>query len=248
MCGRAARLGLAPMPLPLLPPAFQLVGLDPEADAFARAVRAAPRGLDDGTVYWTDRADRLSMAMALEPEAGRAATLQALHVLAVSAGDALGALAPPQLEVAYAWPDGLVLDGARIGRLRAALAPTVEAWAIPPWLVLGLEVEVGPMTTEPGHAPDRTTLADAGAGDVTATQLGESAARHFLMWTARWLEEGFAPIRAQWNARCFRLGETATVALGDETFTGEIRGLDEEGAFVIGDATFTVERVLGRLG
>ena len=74
------------MPLPLLPPAFHLVALDPELDAFARAVRAAPRGIDDGTVYWADRSDRLDLAIVLEPEAPAARTLEALYVLTPGRG------------------------------------------------------------------------------------------------------------------------------------------------------------------
>ena len=77
------------MPLPLLPPAFHLVALDPELDAFARAVRAAPRGIDDGTLYWADRSDRLDLAIVLEPEAPAARTLEALYVLTLAAGDAM---------------------------------------------------------------------------------------------------------------------------------------------------------------
>ena len=108
------------MPLPTLPPAFQLVALDREVGAFERAARAAPRGVDDGTVYWTERHDRLEMAVVLEPEAPARTTLQAAHVLMVAVGDALGALVPPGKPVAFAWPTTLLLDGALLGRVRDA--------------------------------------------------------------------------------------------------------------------------------
>jgi BirA family transcriptional regulator, biotin operon repressor / biotin---[acetyl-CoA-carboxylase] ligase len=221
------------MPLPSLPPAFHLVVLDREVGAFERAVRAAPRGVDDGTVYWADRPDRLDLAVVLEPEAPAARTLEAVYVLTVAAGDALGALLPPALPVAFAWPGDLILDGAKVGQVRAALAPVAGDEAIPPWLVLGLTMSVGPLGDDPGRLPDRTSLHEEGAGGVTAVQLVESVTRHLLHWTARWLEEGLGPVRAAWNPRCFRLGESSEFALADRRVAGEVRGLDAGGAFLV---------------
>jgi BirA family transcriptional regulator, biotin operon repressor / biotin---[acetyl-CoA-carboxylase] ligase len=242
--------GRRPLALPLLPPAFQLVALDREVDAFERAVRLAPRGLDDGTVYWTDRADRLALAVALEPEAPTGATLEAVYVLAVAVGDALGALLPPQLPLAFAWPGGIVLDGAELGRVRAAVAPTLDAGEAPPWLVLGLDLAVGDRPGEPGTRPSLTSLSESGAGgeEVTAARLAEGVARHFLAWTHRWLEEGPAPVRAAWDARCFRKGEAATLGLAGGRFSGEVGGLDRAGRFRIGGAALPLESALAELG
>lgn len=236
------------MPLPLLPPAFHLIALDRELAAFERARRAAPRGIDDGTVYWTDRADRLDLAFVLEPEAPAARTLEAFHVLTVAAGDALGSLLPPQLPVAFAWPGDLLLDGARIGRVRAALAPTADPSAVPPWLVLGFGLNVASLGPEPGRFPDRIALYDVAAGEITVPQLVESITRHFLAWTSRWLDEGFAPVHAAWNARCFRLGEREAPVILGERVEGEIRGLDAAGAFMVDERRFPLAAVLGQLG
>lgn len=237
------------LPLPLLPPAFQLVALDREVDAFARAVRLAPRGLDDGTVYWTDRPDRLALAVALEPEAPRAATLEAVYVLTVAVGDALGALLPPQMPLAFAWPGGIVLDGAELGRVRAAVAPTVDAGETPPWLVLGLDLAVGDRAGEPGTRPGLTSLSESGAGEeATAARLAEGVGRHFLAWTHRWLEDGPGPVRAAWDARCFRKGEAATLGVGGCWFTGEVGGLDSGGRFKIGGSALPLEAALAELG
>lgn len=236
------------MPLPLLPPAFSLIALDREVAAFARAVRAAPRGVDDGTVYWTDRGDRLELAVVLEPEGPVGTTLEAIYVLTVAAGDALGALLPPVMPLAFAWPGEIILDGARLGRVQAAMAPVSGTEAVPPWLVLGLTVRIASVDPEPGRMPDRTSLQDIGAGDVTSVQLAETVARYFLTWTGRWLEEGLAPVRAAWNERCFRRGEESTLTAGGEAFSGRIRGLDETGAFIVGDVPLRLERVLDELG
>lgn len=233
------------MPFPALPPAYNLVALDREVAAFERAVRAAPRGLDDGTVYWTDRADRLELAVVLEPEAEAGPTLEAVYVLTVATGDALGALLPPAKPVAYAWPGHVLLDGASLGRVRAALAPVAGEAGVPPWLVLGLELAVGPLGEDPGLTPERTSLAEEGAGDVTVAALTEAVARHFLHWTGRWLDDGLAPVRAAWNRRCFRRGEEERIVLGGRSLAGRVEGLAEDGAFVIGGERL---RLLDHLG
>ena len=232
---------------PLLPPAFQLVALHREADAFERARRAAPRGLDDGTVYWTDRADRLSLAVAIEPEAPRAEALRAVHVLGVAAGDALGALVPPGLELAFAWPGALVLDGVRVGRVRAALGGTADADAVPPWLVLGLEVGIETCADASDAPHDGASLADSGA-DVTAVRLAEDAARHFLGWAQRWRDEGFGPVRDAWNARCFRRGAEATFEVAGERRSGIVRGLDGGGDLRVGGTALPLEAALAEQG
>ena len=223
------------MTLPSLPPAFHLVGLDRELEAFARAVRAAPRGVDDGTVYWTDRGDRLELGLVLEPEAPAAKTLEAVYVLGVATGEALADLVPPAVPVALAWPGDILLDGARAGRLRAAIAPVTDAAAIPPWLVLGLSVDLAPLADEPGRVPDRTSLHEQGAGEVTAVALIEQVTRHLLLWTSRWLADGLEPVRVAWNRRCYARGTAAGITIGAARIEGVVAGLDPSGALVVGD-------------
>lgn len=226
------------MPPPLLPPALHLVTLDPEVGAFARAVRAAPRGVEDGTLYWTERHDRLDLALVLEPEAPAASALEALYVLTVAAGEALGTALPPAVPVAFGWPGDLILAHARVGRLQAALAPVAGADGVPPWLVIGLRIDVAPLDVDPGQMAERTSLHGEGAGDVGVVPLLESVSRRFLLWTGRWLESGPARVRAAWNARCYRRGETATLTFAGELVEGRVTGLDAHGAFVVGERSF----------
>ncbi len=226
------------MPLPSLPPVYHLVALDPEVGAFERAVRAAPRGVDDGTLYWTERTDRLDLAIVVEPEAPVATALQALFVLTVATGSALDALLPPVLPVAFAWPGDLILAGAKLGQVRAAMAPVVDPADVPPWLVLGLSLSVGPLGDGPGLLPNRTSLHDAGSAHVTVVPLVEAVSRHLLYWTSRWQKEGLAPVRASWNPRCFRIGQESNLTLADQSVAGRILGLDANGYFSVGTAHF----------
>jgi biotin-(acetyl-CoA carboxylase) ligase len=235
------------MALPSLPPAFYLVGLDREIGAFERAVRAAPRGIDDGTVYWTDRTDRLDLAVVLEPEFESARTLEAIYVLAVATGEALAPHLPPVVPVAYAWPGDILLDGARAGRVRAALAPVADFTIVPTWLVLGLTIGVASLGHDSGRVPNQTTMDDQGA-EVSAVELVEGVARQLLLWTGRWLDEGLAPVRAAWNGRCFRLGRSAELSIGELRAEGVVGGLDEEGALAVGNLRLRLQDAMELLG
>lgn len=224
------------MTLPLLPPAFTLITLDRERPALAHALAAAARGAADGTVYWTERADRLEAAFVLEPESAVDATLPAHLVLMTALGDALAALLPPGRPVGLHWPGRVSLDGATLGHVTWRLPPSGPG-AVPPWLVQGVVIRLaGEPGLEPGDAPGRTSLDDEGAGDIGAADLLEALARYFLAWMHRWQEEGFAPVAQAWNARCPERGGEIAVARGDGEICGRLLGVDVAGRLRVGTA------------
>ena len=220
---------------PSLPPAFQLVRLDREVRAFERAVRAAPRGIEHGTVYWSDRGDLLDMALVLEPDVPAQAALQEVPILTVAACEALDQLLPPAMPVACAWPADLILNSARVGGVRALAAPTADPAGRPPWLVLGLGIQLEPPGDGTGAPSDRTSLVAQGAGGVTAGALLEAVTSGFLAWSGRALRDGASGVRTAWNRRCYRRGQPGTLVLEDERISGTIAGLDPDGRFVIGE-------------
>ena len=208
------------MPLPLLPPAYHLIALDREVAAFQRAVRSAPRGADDGTVYWTDRPDHLEMAIVLDPEAPARRALEAVYVLTVATGDALAPLLPPHVTMAFAWPGDLIVDGAKAGIVHAALAPVAAEAEIPPWLVLGLALDA--------------RVCNATAKDCAPARLAGNVGDHLLRWTERWRSQGLGPVRAAWNERCFRRGEVGRLAFDGRHIEGHVTGLTADGDLAIG--------------
>jgi BirA family biotin operon repressor/biotin-[acetyl-CoA-carboxylase] ligase len=167
-------------------------------DPLVRAVELAGAQVRDGELVLADRADRLALALLLQPDEPRAATLQAHYVLQVAAADMLAAILPPMMAVRLDWPQRLLVDGATLGRcrLRIAAAPT----DVPAWLVLALDLAIRLGDGEPGERPDRVALAELGVADQDAAALAERLTRHFLTWIDRWHAEGFAPVRRTWNA------------------------------------------------
>jgi biotin-(acetyl-CoA carboxylase) ligase len=166
-------------------------------------------------------------------------------VALVGLGDALGALAPPTLPVTFAWPDRLLVDAGIAGGVRAQ---PIEGTAK---IVIGVEVALrgapggetalgtmlgaqgAPGAFNPGSRPERTTLYDEGCGDIAMMDLLEAFARHFLSWVHRWLNEGFEPLRASWQARAHQPGEEVTVAIGGHALRGAFSGLDDTGAMTV---------------
>jgi biotin-(acetyl-CoA carboxylase) ligase len=225
------------MALPLLPPVYTLVTLDRERPALAHALAAIPRAPADGTVYWTDRGDRLEVAFVLEPEAGPEATLRAHWVLMTALGDALGALLPPIRPIGLHWPCRVSVDGASVGEVASRMPPCAPD-AIPAWLVLAALVRIGGVRggVESGSAPELTDLHEEGAGDIDSASLLEALSRHFLVWMHRWQEEGFAPVARAWNARCPERGSEQALTVAGVTHRGRLLGLDVEGRLRIGTA------------
>lgn len=208
---------------PLLPPPFEARAVTGAQGAFEVACEEARRGAGDGTLFWHAREDRLDCAVVTEPEGVDAQGITLALVAMVGLGDALGVLVQPTVPVTFAWPDRLLVDGAIAGGVRAR---PIEGTAK---IVLGIEVAIrgAPGAFNPGSRPERTTLHDEGCGDIAMMDLLEAFARHFLSWVHRWLNEGFAPVRASWLSRAHQPGEEVTA------HKGKFAGLDDAGGMIL---------------
>ncbi|MCS6878320.1 MAG: hypothetical protein N2038_03560 [Geminicoccaceae bacterium] len=229
---------------PLLPSVYSLVMIGAERDPFARARTQALERIEDGLVVLADRPDRLVLALLLEPDRERAASLLVYYAHANAVGDALAAHLPPLLSVSLRWPGTVLVDGARIGRLRLALA---ENGPIPAWLVLGVELDLSGGPGEPGERPHEAGLAELGAVDLTVTSLAEAWSRHFLTWLDRLEREGFGAVRSAWNARCHDRGRRVALLLREREYVGTVHGIDERGDFRVGEARVPLEHALAEL-
>jgi len=194
-------------------------------DPFAKAVASAALGTDPGLVCWADDKSALRAALVLAPEAPLERAVGIAFAVALGLGDALGALAPPEVAVHYVWPGGFKINGADCGAMRVA-ASTSDPKAEPDWLVIGLEIPYLPSSkTEPGSRPDQTSLIEEGCIDVTPLKLLESWSRHTLVWINRWLDDGFQPVHAAWRERAWGMGE--------ELADGDLfMGIDELGGML----------------
>jgi biotin-(acetyl-CoA carboxylase) ligase len=231
-----------PTAQPSFPPLLRGEEVSPGIDPFAKAVAAAALGADPGLICWSRDQTRLNAALVLAPEAPLGRAIGIIFAVAHGLGDALGALAPPEVGLHYLWPGGFKVNGADCGRLRTA-ASTADPDIEPDWLVIGVEVPYMPpaddpaIRIEPGLRPDQTSLIEEGCIEVTPLKLLESWSRHTLVWINRWLDDGFEPIHAAWLKRAWGIGEELPEG-------GTFLGVDEFGGMLVKTADATELRPL----
>ncbi len=210
--------------------------LAPRTDALAAAVAACRQGGDEvGAVFAAASDSRLSMAVVLGPEVAPRRCWEMLFLAAVAFGDAVGALAPPELAVHYRWPDRIVVNGAEAGRVRLAMTEELDETGAPLWLVLGLDCAIRPEADgpEPGVYLDRTTLFSEGAVEESVQDWAEAFSRHLLVWIHTWEESGFRRIHEIWWGRHDPKSERFSWQEGDGEVRGKPVGLDEHGSLLI---------------
>jgi len=190
----------------------------------------------DGLDAWQQQAAERGL---LAPQAPLGQAVSVAFAVALGFGDALGALAPPEVAVHYEWPGVFRVNGARCGAMRV-MADTADATAEPDWLVIALDVPFLPEGADPGETPDRTCLGEEGCVDITPERLLESWSRHTLMWINTWMTDGFAPLHEAWRARARGIGE-------DLPEGGTFVGLDEWGGQLVRSGAETRLRPLTRL-
>ncbi len=215
---------------PSFPPLLKGEETLPDIDPFAKAVASAALGTDPGLICWARDETALRAALVLAPEAPLERAVGIAFAVALGLGDALGALAPPEVAVHYVWPGTIKVNGADCGAMRVA-ASTTDPKAEPDWLVIGVEMPYlrpsGPPTDdEPGNRPGQTSLIEEGCVEVTPLRLLESWSRHTLAWINRWLDDGFPPLHSAWLERAWEIGEELPQG-------GLFVGIDELGGMLV---------------
>jgi biotin/lipoate A/B protein ligase family protein len=191
-----------------LPPAYRLVALREQADAFAHAIRVASAE-GAGTFAWVRRFDVLEFAVVLEPEEPLASARRAVFAGMNAMADALSSFAPPDKPVAFAWPTTLLFDGARIGGGRLAWPDACAEDAVPDWLVFGGMILAAPVgIADTGQYPAVTWLQEEGFEAEDHPAIVESFSRHLMVAFDAWGERGFKAVADPFLARLPRDGST----------------------------------------
>ncbi len=233
---------------PGLPAFLRLHGFAELDSTNEEAKRQAASGAPAGTLIWAQaqQAGRgrrgrswvsvpgnLYLSLLLRPERPAGAAAQLGFAAALAVGEALLPLLPRVVDLAYKWPNDVLVADRKISGIllesQAAEAGRVD------WLVVGIGVNVVSFPEDSEYPA--TSLAAAGAAPVALEALLEAVARAFHFWYERWLAEGFAPLRAAWLARARGLGQPIRVRLPQGDSEGRFAGLDEEGALLLDTGT-----------
>ncbi|MDC0456467.1 biotin/lipoate--protein ligase family protein [Alphaproteobacteria bacterium] len=215
---------------PLLPPILTPIPVVKNVDVFAKAIAVAGKS-ETGTVLYSENPEYVEVAIILSPEVPKIKCNQMLYIMMVASGDAIGALAPPEVAVTYAFPGFIFLNRGEAGLVKIEVAPSNDDQSIPDWMVVGLKLRLNnniEINENEIHA-DITSLADEGGGYVSRTRAIESLSRHFLAWISQWEDEGFKPVNEVWNKR---REETKVITLKNDQQVSWV-GLDENGLAIV---------------
>ena len=247
-------MSLAAKP-PRLPPQFELVALKRTGSVMEAALARAADGAGEGTLVWaqeqtsarTRRGNawigfpgNLHCALIIEPDYPNEESWQLVYVNALAVGSAMAEMVSPMTGLRFVWPNRLYLNDLFAARLDiAATDPARDPY---PALVLGASVNVAVHPPQP-EPEEYNSIHASGAHDITVVDVLEAYASHFLAWSSRWADEGFAPLRRAWRIRADGLDAQAEIRLiHGSPIHGHVDDVDDRGALVL-DTTSGPRRI-----
>lgn len=200
----------------------------PEGTLVVAARQSGGRGRFDRS--WDSPAGGAYVSAVLRPSVSPAAIAPLSLVVALGAARALRTMG---VQAGLKWPNDLELHGRKLAGVlleMAAEADRVE------WLVAGIGVNVA----DPGREQSawvREAVPQIRVPQTAAVVLDGIAGAY-----RQWLETGFAPMRAEYDALLTLAGREVSVrdATGRVIAAGRARGVDDAGALVIETAEGTV--------
>lgn len=220
---------------PNIPPIYHLIEVPEGMGPGTAARQRAAAGAEPGTLLWDRRADRLACAVVLAPEDPLETALQVSSIAMLGLADALGSVLPPQIEVALAWPNRVLINAAYGGTVRIHMPPGVAPTEVPDWLVAEVEIAIegpgGGASPIPGLSA--TTLEFEGCDGPDSGKFLASFARHFLSRVNGWQEDGFAPTRTGWRQWVRDYACNIDLDSTGARVIGRFVELDETGAMIL---------------
>jgi BirA family biotin operon repressor/biotin-[acetyl-CoA-carboxylase] ligase len=209
------------------------------------AKRLAMEGCAHGTVIWADEQTsghgrfgrpwqsppgNLLFSVVLRPAAPAVRAPELGFLSAVVTAECVAEVLPRSEGVGLKWPNDVQIDGAKVAGLLPEAQSAGETLA---WVVLGVGLNVA---HAPVDTPYPATSLRAHGATLTPEQGLQAFLTHLEQWLPRWESEGFRPVRAAWLARARGLGSEVTVTLTGRQERGIFRGLDADGAMILGTA------------
>ena len=147
------------------------------------------------------------------------------------------------VEAQVKWPNDILLNGKKIGGVLNELCVFQEKIN---YLVLGLGVNLnmtGDQLPERGVFPATSVMLERG-GAVSRELFARNYLRLLDRLYVRYLEEGFSSLRQEWESYCGMLGRLVDMDVEGRRVSGEVLGIDEEGALLVRGRDGREERLL----
>jgi BirA family biotin operon repressor/biotin-[acetyl-CoA-carboxylase] ligase len=141
------------------------------------------------------------------------------------------------------WPNDILLNGRKVAGLLNELSAETERVN---FLVLGIGLNVN-MEREQFPSDLRypaTSLAMESGSPVQRLLLVRSLLSELDMLYGRYLEDGFAPLREEWQRRSAFQGQRVRVSSPGDDLAGIAEGIDDDGALLVRRDDGVVSRVL----
>lgn len=231
-----------------MPPGRRCVYFDAIDTTNGEALRRALAGEEGGLWIWAGRQSlgrgragrswrspegNLYASLLLRPRCSLDAAVGLSLAAGVAVYDAVQALADGRIareRLALKWPNDLLLDGGKLGGvLLESAKSSVQGTCI---VVIGTGVN---LVRHPDDAIRPATDLAAHGLSVSSSTAFAALARATDDWLGVWREgRGFSEIRRAWLERAQGVGGEIAVRLGTEFIRGIFRGVDEDGALLLG--------------
>lgn len=185
---------------------------------------------------WVDEPGaNLLFSVLLRPEIAPALIPQLSLLAAVASAEALGAAAG--LAVRIRWPNDLLVGERKVGGILAEAAAVGERVA---YVILGIGINVNQAAFVPDLRAQATSLALEAGRSLDRELLLEALLGSLDRWYARYLREGFPPVREGWRQAAVTLGQHVNGA----GVAGIAEDLDGDGALVVRTAEGALVRLV----
>lgn len=177
---------------------------------------------------WQSPEGNLYASLLLRPTCKLETAVQLAFVAGLAAFDAIAAAGPGLRErVKLKWPNDLLLDMRKLGGVLLESLPNGDT----PTVVIGTGLNLA------AHPDDTVFPATSLAGigkNISPRQAFEQLTHATAHWLEKWNEgDGWACVRAEWEARSLPKGSAIRVHSGGAPVSGTIAGIDERGALLL---------------
>lgn len=182
---------------------------------------------------WASPRGNFHATLAMRPT--QAASVVALRSFAAALAlrDAFVALTGLDHVFALKWPNDVLLNGGKVaGILLESMASGVGVADLAIGFGVNLIAAPDQGLLETGAVPPVTLLQETGqrlSPEAFLDQLAPAYAR----WESVFVEQGFAPLRAEWLTHAARLGEVIRARTGTQSREGRFETIDATGALIL---------------
>lgn len=163
--------------------------------------------------------------------------------LVTAAALAAGLRSETGIPVRLKWPNDLRIGGRKTGGILTEMAATGRTID---HVVIGIGLNVN---QDPAGFPEEirhmaVSLAEAAGGPMPRQRILDAVIDSLDHSYARYLSDGFEPVREIWESLSDMIGQEVTVREHERVVSGRARGIDDEGFLLVEASDGTISRVV----